>query len=212
MEFMLGRKRILIKPEAMKPTEDGPRYDPNDIVFTYLPEDAGNEAVIQELKATLRVNEHETGLRLALNTLALKVGFSTGHWDLDEKTLSLKTATEVISTNSAEFRTLKKHELVLEESLIELTRIILKIGNLWFGMKLKEDVEVSVDFDDSIIEDENTQFERDLKMLDAGILAPEEFRAKWMNEDEETAEEAIRKLRVQSSKFKDEEDKDERRE
>ena len=191
MEFMLGRKRILIKPEAMKPTEDGPRYDPNDIVFTYLPEDAGNEAVIQELKATLRVDEHETGLRLALNTLTLKVGFSTGHWDLDRKNMALTTATEVISTNSAEFRTLKKHELVLEEALIALARIILKLGNVWFGMGLKEDVEISVDFDDSIIEDEATQFERDLKMLDKGILAPEEFRAKWMNEDAETAEKAI---------------------
>jgi A118 family predicted phage portal protein len=191
MEFMLGRKRIMIKPEAMKPGEDGPRYDPNEIVFTFLPEDAANEAVIQELKATLRINEHLTGLDMALNMLAIKCGFGTGHWDLDRNTLALHTATEVISTNSGEYRTLKKHEIVLEDALKSLARIILKIGNIWFGMKLNEDVEISVDFDDSIIEDQNVNFERDMKLLDAGIMAPEEFRAKWMNEDAETAKAAI---------------------
>ena len=195
-EFQLGRKRILVKPEAIKSVDGEITFDPNDLVYNYLPEDAGNESVITELKMELRVDQHQTGLRLALNMLAQKCGFSAGHWELDQKTMGLKTATEVISTNSAEFRSLKKHELVLEEALIDLARIILKVGNIWFGMRLNEDVEISVDFDDSIIEDTDELFERDMKMLDAGILAPEEFRAKWMNEDAETAGKAISDMRT----------------
>ena len=109
----------------------------------------------------------------------------------------------MISTNSGEYRTLKKHEIVLEDALISLARIILKIGNIWFGLGLKEDVEISVDFDDSIIEDQNVNFERDLKMLEAGILAPEEFRARWLNEDAETARKAISAIRKEGEKKQD---------
>ena len=83
----------------------------------------------------------------------------------------------------------------MEEALTELARTVLRLGNIWFGLRLKEDVEISVDFDDSIVEDEGTKFERDLKMLDKGILAPEEFRAVWMNEDAETAKKAIAAIR-----------------
>jgi hypothetical protein len=39
-----------------------------------------------------------------------------------------------------------------------------------------------VDFDDSIIEDEDTAFDRDMKMLDAGVLTKEEFRCRWAAE------------------------------
>jgi A118 family predicted phage portal protein len=131
------------------------------------------------MQATLRMQEHLTGMEMALSMLAVKCGFSPGHWELDRKQRTLHTATEVISTNSAEFRTLKKHEIVLEEALTALAKIILKLGNIWFGMKLNEGVEIRVDFDDSIIEDEDTAFDRDMKMLDAGVLSQEEFKARW---------------------------------
>ena len=65
---------------------------------------------------------------------------------------------------------------------------MLKLGNLWFGMKLKEDAAISVDFDDSIIEDKETSFERDLRMLEMGVITPAEMREKWREK--------------QSSKFK----------
>ena len=74
----------------------------------------------------------------------------------------------------------------LRRPLISLARIILKIGNIWFELGLNENVSVRVDFDDSIIEDEDALFARDLKMLDANILTKEEFRHRWVTEKEET--------------------------
>ena len=191
-EFSLGRKRIMVKPEGLKSRDGEPYFDPNDLIFYLLPEDAQNESTVQEMKATIRMEEHLTGMEMALNMLAIKCGFGPGHWEFDRRRRTLTTATEVIS---AEFRTLKKHEIILEEALTELARTVLRLGNIWFGLRLKEDVEISVDFDDSIVEDEGTKFERDLKMLDKGILAPEEFRAVWMNEDAETARKAIAAIR-----------------
>ena len=194
-EFLLGRKRIMVKPEGVKNVDGTPFMDLNETAFYALPEGSGNETIIQEMQATLRVQEHLTGMELTTNMLSVKTGFSPGHWKLDQQSLHLHTATEVISTNSAEYRTLKKHQILLEKELIELVRVILKVGSEIYGLGLSEDVEISIDFDDSIVKDTNTEFERDLKMLDAGILAPEEFRAKWMNEDAETAKKAIAEIK-----------------
>jgi A118 family predicted phage portal protein len=179
-EFALGRKRIMVKPEGVRSQDGEPYFDPNDLVFYLLPEDAQSESTVQEMQATLRMEEHLTGMEMALNLLAVKCGFSPGHWQLDHKQRTLHTATEVISTNSAEFRTLKKHEIVLEEALVSLARVILKLGNLWFGLNLNENIQITVDFDDSIIEDQNTAFDRDMQMLDKGVITPEEMREKWI--------------------------------
>lgn len=103
----------------------------------------------------------------------------------------MSTATQIISENSEMFRTIKKHEIVLESALIELCRVILRMGNAYMGAGLDEDVEISVDFDDSIIEDKETEFARDARMVQMGVMNAWEFRAKWLNEDEETAKAAL---------------------
>ena len=53
---------------------------------------------------------------------------------------------------------------------------------------------MSVDFDDSIIEDESADFARDMQLLNAGIMNDWEFRAKWMNEDEDTAKKMLPRM------------------
>ena len=56
-----------------------------------------------------------------------------------------------------------------------------------------EDVQISIDFDDSIIEDKGQDFNRDVQLLNAGIMNDWEFRMRWMNEDEATAKAALPK-------------------
>ena len=188
-EIDLGRKRIMVKPEATTGLDGEPLFDSNDIAFYVLPEDSQSGQSIEEIASSLRVSEHLTAMQIALNMLSTKVGFGSNHWKFDAGNIT--TATQVISANSEEFRTLKKHEIVLENVLLELARIILRLGNAFMGQHLNEDVEISIDFDDSIIEDEATEFARDVQMLSMSILNRYEFRAKWMNEDEETAKAAL---------------------
>ena len=59
---------------------------------------------------------------------------------------------------------------------------------------MKTPVEISIDFDDSIIEDKGQDFNRDVQLLNAGIMNDWEFRMRWMNEDEETAKAALPKM------------------
>ena len=191
-EFVLGKKRIMVKPAATKDLEGEPFFDPDDLAYYVLPEDITDGAVITPIDMTLRTAEHNTGIQDQLNLLSSKCGFGENHYRFDQG--SVATATQVISENSTMFRTIKKHEIILEQVLIELCRIVLHLGNTAMNAGLNEDVEISVDFDDSIIEDDQTNFSRDMQMLSAGILNDWEFRMRWMNEDEATAKAALPKM------------------
>lgn len=188
-EFVLGKKRVMVKPGAVKDLDGNPVFDPNELYYYVLPEDTADGNVIQPIDMTLRTAEHNAGLQDMLNALSSRCGFGENHYRFDSG--SVATATQVISENSTMFRTIKKHEIVLEQVLTELCRIILRLGNSVMGTGLNEDVEISIDFDDSIIEDKQTDFARDMQMLNAGIMNAWEFRARWMNEDEATAKAAL---------------------
>lgn len=184
-EFVLGKKRIVVKPEATKDINGRPIFDARETIYYSLPEDSQSGSIMEQVDMTLRTREFNAGIQDMLNMLSSKCGFGENHYRYDNG--SVATATQVISENSNLFRTIKKHELILEEVLISLCRTILRMGNDYMGMGLNEDVEISVDFDDSIVEDEQSNFSRDMQLLSAGIMNAWEFRAKWMNEDEKTA-------------------------
>lgn len=191
-EFKLGKKRIMVKPSAAQYLDGTPAFDPDDVVFYVMPEDTeGGAAVVTPIDMTLRTAEHNTGIQDQLNILSSKCGFGETYYRFDGG--SVATATQVISENSTMFRTIKKMEIVLEQALVELCRILLRMGNTAMNAGLNEDVEISIDFDDSIIEDKQTDFSRDMQLLSAGIMNGWEFRMRWMNEDEATAKAALPK-------------------
>ena len=191
-EFKLGKKRIMVKPSAAQYLDGTPAFDPDDVVFYVMPEDTEDGAVVTPIDMTLRTAEHNTGIQDQLNILSSKCGFGETYYRFDGG--SVATATQVISENSTMFRTIKKHEIVLEQALVELCRILLRLGNTAMNAGLNEDVEISIDFDDSIIESKDTDFQRDMQMLNAGIMNDWEFRMRWFNEDEETAKAALPKM------------------
>lgn len=189
-EFILGKKRIMVKPAATKNIETGESvFDPNDVTFYVLPEDAQDGDIIQPIDMTLRTQEHTQGLQDHLNMLSAKCGFGEQHYRFDQGNVS--TATQIISENSEMFRTIKKHEILLESVLVGLCRILLRMGNTYMSAGLNEDVEISVDFDDSIIIDKQQEEARVYQMLSAGLMRADEARSILMNEDIETARKAL---------------------
>lgn len=185
-EFLLGKKRIMVKPAAMEYLDGEPVFDASDVTYYVLPEDLGNDgAVITPIDMTLRTADHTTGIQTMLDLLSSKCGFGESHYRFDGGNLT--TATQVISENSTLFRTVKKHEIILEQAIKELCRIILHLGNTAMGAGLNEEAAVTIDFDDSIIEDKTSERSNDRQDLAAGIMNDWEYRAKWYHEDEETA-------------------------
>lgn len=191
-EYDLGRLRIMAQVAAMNYIDGEPTIDDNDSVFYILPEDVKDGAVITPISPPLRAGELNTGLQDQLNLLSSKCGFGETYYRFDGGNVA--TATQVISENSSMFRTIKKHEIILEQVLTELCRLILRLGNMAMNAGLNEDVAISIDFDDSIIEDKATDFARDMQLLNAGIMNDWEFRAKWMNESTEEAKKALPRM------------------
>lgn len=188
-EFVLGKKRVMVKPAAARTLDGEPIFDTKDIAFYVLPEDTTDGNIIQPIDMTLRTQEHNAGLQDMLNALSSRCGFGENHYRFD--TGGIATATQIISENSSMFRTIKKHEIILNNVLQELCRIILRMGNTILKMGLKEDVEISIDFDDSIIEDKQSEFNRIMQMVSAGMMTPEEGRSIITNETIETARAAL---------------------
>lgn len=202
-EFLLGKKRIMVKPAAMEYLDGEPVFDASDVTYYVLPEDLGNDgAVITPIDMTLRTADHTTGIQTMLDLLSSKCGFGESHYRFDGGNLT--TATQVISENSTLFRTVKKHEIILEQAIKELCRIILHLGNTAMGAGLNEEAAVTIDFDDSIIEDKTSERSNDRQDLAAGIMNDWEYRAKWYHEDEETAKAMLPRMEDMTDEEQDE--------
>lgn len=191
-EFDNGALLLAVKMPATKYEDGRPTLDSNDSRFYLLPEDTQQGSIVDAISPQLRTPDLNVGLQDQLNLLSSKCGFGETYYRFNGT--SVATATQVISENSTMFRTIKKHEIVLEQALTELCRTLLRLGNTAMNAGLNEDVEISIDFDDSIIEDKATDFSRDMQLLQAGIMNDWEFRMRWMNEDEATAKAALPKM------------------
>nr|DAE79543.1 MAG TPA: portal protein [Caudoviricetes sp.] len=201
-EFRLGKKRIMVKPSAAKYLDGEPVFDPSDVAFYVLPEDVSDGAIITPIDMTLRTAEHNTGIQDQLNILSSKCGFGETYYRFDGS--SVATATQVISENSTMFRTIKKHEVILFSVIEELCRILLRLGNTAMNVGLDENVKVSIDFDDSIIVDTESQRAQDRQDVNMGVMSVLEYRMKWYGEDEDTAKAALPKMQDMTTEGQEE--------
>lgn len=164
-EYILGRKRILVPLAQAKRQmqNDGvltPAFDPDDTVYYLLPDDRNNSQSLTEVDMSIRAQEHELGIQRSLDLLSLKCGMGTGRYQFENG--GVKTATEVISDKSDLYQNRQKNVIVLEAALIGMAQAVafLDCGSV---------PEVTVDFDDSIIEDTNTTIDRNIKLVSAGL-------------------------------------------
>lgn len=186
-EFALGRKRIFVAPEMLTDANGSKVFDPNDSVFYQLPEDyfKDTKEAMHEVNMGLRVTEHEQAINNDLNLLSFKCGFGTQYYRFERGTVA--TATQVISENSDMYRTIRKHEITLEDALKDLIHCIIRLGQTANVPGLVLETDITVDFDDSIIEDKQTERQEDRQDVAMGAMSLEEYRAKWYGETEEVA-------------------------
>ena len=190
-EFSLGRKRIFVAPEFLTTDNGQPVFDPEDTVFYELPEDyfKDTKEAMHEVNMDLRVEEHSKAIKDDLNILSSKCGFGTDRYEFEGG--QAKTATEVISENSDMYRSLQKHELILERVLIQLIQTIIHVGITIGTPGLNENTEISVSFDDSIIEVKEAERNRDRQDVSMGVMSLAEYRAKWYGETLEQAQQNL---------------------
>lgn len=181
-EFLLGKKRIFVTDGVANvnyvqngdDVETVEVFDPNDEVFYRIPETDEGTPPIQPVDMALRVSDHATALQTQLNLLSQSVGFGSDgfKWDVGGVT----TATQVISQNSEMFRTIKKHEAMLEDALIDMARGLLYVEAVFAGDNaINVAAEITVDFDDSIIEDTAEIKRQAMLELNVGLISKAEY-------------------------------------
>lgn len=188
-EFVLGKKRIFVAPEMLSVDVFGHEaFDPNDVAFYQLPEEMKGNKAIEEVNMTIRSEDHERALNNLLNVLSCKCGFGQNHYKFENG--NIQTATQVISENSDLYRSVNKHEIILNSVLDELIRIIARLGQV-IGVHTDPDSEIAIEFDDSIIEDKASERQQDRSDMAAGVMSKAEYRAKWYGETKEEAKKHI---------------------
>ena len=194
-EMRLGRSRIFVNKNLIRYDENGSTktFDNNESGFYYGGE-SENAKPFEFYSPTLRTESYFNGINNALNLLSSKVGFGENHYRFDGS--GITTATQVISENSEMFRTLKKHEIILNEVIIDVCKALMYIHNTFTDNSFKFDLDANIEvkFDDSIIEDKETMKMTDRQDVNMGVMSKVEYRMKWYNEDEETAREKIAEI------------------
>lgn len=193
-EFVLGRKRIFVNARNWsvdKESGDSQNtFDSNDVAFYVLPEaDDDASMFVQNDTQALRVGDHQLAIQNQLNLLSYACGFGTQHYRYDAGGIS--TATQVVSENSEMFRNIKKHEILIEDALVTIVKAIIYATNTFTTERIAESTDIQVMFDDSIIEDKQAEMANDRMDVSMGVMSKAEYRAKWYNEDLETAQAAI---------------------
>lgn len=199
-EMRIGKAKVFIDKKLTSYDEKGEHviFDVNQTGFYYTGNGDEAKQPLTIYNPALRTESYFNGINNSLNLLSSKVGFGSNHYRFDSAGLS--TATQVISENSDMFRALKKHEILLQEVLINVCRALMYISNEFTDEPYKFDLEgnLEVKFDDSIIEDKEAQKMADRQDVNMGIMSKVEYRMKWYNEDEETARAEIEKVKEES--------------
>lgn len=148
-----------------------------DTVFRTPPGDEGTDPM-RVIQPEMRTQEHENALNAGLKMLSLTCGLGDNYWEWDQHT-GLKTATEVVSDSSMLARTLKKHQNALSASIETLIRGVAGVCKHYCNAAVNVEAEVSIDFDDSIITD--TQTDKNMALTEISMLgAPAALKRRYL--------------------------------
>ena len=192
-EIKDGKRRTFARAEMFNYDEGQQRmvFDPEDTSIYQLPKGATKDDLIQSETDDLRTDKQISALNTALNILGSKVGFGENHYHFDGTNLS--TATAVVSSNSKLFRRKKKLEIGYESAIYDLVNAVCYASSE-FGKYNIDTEDMVVQFDDSIIEDKETEANRGMREVSAGLISKVEYRMKVFGETEEIAKKKIEEI------------------
>ncbi|MCS8573795.1 phage portal protein [Pediococcus pentosaceus] len=159
-EFRMGKRRITV-PESMLKRSVDPltgkisySVDMEEEVYKVFKYDTNSApAKPEDITLELRQEDIISALNGVLRVYAAQIGLSPGAFTMDED--GVQTATEVISQNSETYHAKNDHETLIEEALIQLVHLIIDIGYDHKEYTDSTDIDVSVNFDDSIAQNRN---------------------------------------------------------
>lgn len=207
-EIQLGRKKIVADVDQYTEIDalgnKVSTFDPNDTLIYSIPARASrigkeSEQLLQEISGDLRIQPIIESLNQQLNILSSKVGLGENYYRFSDMNKGLTTATQVISENSSLFRSIKKHEILLDSALKDMVLALTYLNNTFTSnlpININGYEDITIQFDDSIIEDTEAQKASDRQDVNNGVMSKVEYRMKYYGEDEKSAKENLVKFNV----------------
>lgn len=210
-EFRLGRKRIIVPAQAVRTVVDPETgeplryFDDTDEAYEALATDGLESLKIQDNTVELRVEEHIAAINAFLSILCLQLGFSAGTFTFD-RAQGLRTATEVISENSKTFKTIRGQQSQLRTAIERLIDAIIRVGALYDvqydGYSIRtlaaQEYERKVTFDDSILQDRQTNINEGILLTANGLMSKKRFLVETIGMTEAEADAELAAIRAES--------------
>lgn len=190
-EISSGRKRVYVKGGAVQFNVDNngnmtPIFDSSDTVFYEVPGQE-KDPLITESAGDLRITAITDSLQAQLNLYTSKVGLGHEYYRFKDGKAYVNTD-NIISANSDTYRKIKKQENIITNAIRDLCYGIASL------MGIEEKFEVSVDYDDSIIEDTNSIQRQALTEYNAKLISKAEYFRYVYKYNDKTALKFVRKM------------------
>lgn len=190
-EFKNGSKKRYISSDLLYINENGEQdamtLDDEEI---YIPPGTDPNTLIQEFNGELRVDGHIKGFEFAVNYAAKKSGLGDNRFEFQGGGgRPLQTATAVIAKHTELYRNVIKQENFATARFVEMLMAIKFVSNTFTNnpeLTFEED-DIQIVYDDNIMEDTDSKKKQDLAEVQAGTMSIAEYRAKYYDEDYDTA-------------------------
>lgn len=198
----------MIRPASQQETNglvDGyPQFDEDEDVFLQLRDKDG--ANITQVDTTIRNVQYTATLQYHLHALENNVGLSQGTLTTDGA-INDKTATEVVSDNSATYRTRSSIITQCEKQLYGLIRSILELANLplFDGKALlnydiqMNPIDINLHFEDGVFVDKDAQAKQDMLIVQESMMPKVEFLQRNYGLSEEDAKRWIQEAQEEAA-------------
>ena len=200
-EYENGKSRIFVNTSLLEkkmiPRSDGSQdminfFDGDKTEYVAMPLDSEDEP-IKIYNPTLREEQYNSAINRILASIGFQVGFGKSYYQMKDG-LVASTATEVKMNKSDLWRNIRKHQNLLGEQLTDLVAALLDASDL----EVERD-KIRVEFDDSIIIDDEAEYEKAMREYDKGMMTKKEFIMQFRGKTEEEAEEIINGVEQEQS-------------
>lgn len=190
-EFEGGELAIDVDRDALK-IEEGHTMLPAKQQRLFRKVDLNSEETYEVFSPALRDESLSHGLNIILTRIEDVVGFSRGTISEDSD-VAIKTATELKINKQRSYSANKDIQQALEDALRD-TVYAMDVYCRLYKMTPPGEYQISFKWDDSIIVDTETELEKRMSMINAGITSKLETRMWYFGETENQAKAALQKV------------------
>jgi A118 family predicted phage portal protein len=198
-EYEAGEMAIDIDRDAMNFQEDAKGIGhtvPNHLqARLFRKVDLGESDTYQPFAPTLRDASFNAGLNTILMRIEDVVGLGRG--SISDASMEAKTATEIKSMKQRAFQTNADIQNALEDTLRDVIYIMNAYCDL-YEITPDGQYDANFEWDDSILVDVDTELNKRLSLMNAGLASKVEVRMWYFGETERQAQEALQKIDKQN--------------